>query len=79
MSSINEQINLLNMETNIFKLVKGEVQGRFLPGILCTVYCSVYTVAVPGRAQYDCLGRINPLTLLFLTASGCSDLPIIHL
>ncbi len=66
-----EELNVLNTET--------EVQGNYIfPGIFCKVYCSVYTLAVPGRAQYDWLGRISPLTPLFLTASGCSDLPIIH-
>lgn len=52
--------------------VKEQVQGRFLPRILHEVYCSVYSAA--GRA----LGRISPLTLLFVPATGCSDLPVIH-
>lgn len=75
---MSELLNVLNIERNAIRLVKEQVQGRFLTEILGEVYCSVYNVPVPGRAQHDWLRRIT-LTLHFLTASGCSDLPIIHL
>ncbi len=64
--NVKHECNILILSTD-----KAEVWDRFL-----VLYCSVSNVS--SRAQYDWLGRMSPLTLLFLTASDCSDLPIIH-
>lgn len=46
----------------------------FLLGTDCVEVNQTYRC----RAQNDWLGRISSLTPHFLTASGCSDLPIIQ-